>query len=407
MNSLLKPTIYRPTNETGVRSIWDWSDKANNYIQRKHGNRFQAYIEKNGKTKSASFGSIIDAVKWRTKLKVELDKCESFEIVNFNQLFIQFTDHKRKQVEETSLGAYFTLYKRLDYFDKMLVEDITFKTIDNWLKLVTSDKYLVENKVKNSRFSYLKEIKLLGQIFNYYRDYNNGQFVNPILARHRRDSVYKKDVLEKRKSEKESKYMTYEEIDLFLKTFKAQADDKPSKRLYYLCALIQLRTGMRIGEVCALCWQDIDWKTGILVVNKTVQWRRNTSGSKISEVPKNRKNRTILLLPEVLSELKTLLLRLSGVIFSDDGVNVKSYGSILHHYNQAFKKANLKFSATHIARHSFATDFANRLQNRTDVLQGILGHSSIKQTAVYAKRIPKANVEVLRIYGEELKQDQA
>lgn len=38
-----------------------------------------------------------------------------------------------------------------------------------------------------------------------------------------------------------------------------------------LGVLICLHTGMRIGEVCALKWSDIDIRQGIITVNKTIE----------------------------------------------------------------------------------------------------------------------------------------
>ena len=35
--------------------------------------------------------------------------------------------------------------------------------------------------------------------------------------------------------------------------------------------LICLSTGMRIGELCALTWKDVDVNNGIISVNKTLQ----------------------------------------------------------------------------------------------------------------------------------------
>ena len=406
MNDLqpkIKKTIYRPTNERGIRSIYDWSDRAQDYVQRKSGNRFQAYIEKNGKTNSESFGSMIEALKWRTRIKVELEKQPDFEFLSFKELFNKFTEYKKKHVTETSLGAYLTLSRHLQYFENTMVQDITSKVIDKWLEKVTSQNYLNEMNVKESRFSYIKEVKLLSQLFDHYRNYVNGHFLNPVLDRHQKDSIFNKAVYEQRKASKDSKYLTTEEIAKFLSIFRKQAQEKSLKRIYFVSALIQFRTGLRIGEVFALKWEDISWNDGVVVIGKTMQWKRNTSEAKIGNVPKNRKNRTIALIPEVLLELKNLQkeqARISGLIFSDDGFKFKAYSSVLHHYNMAFKTAEINFTATHIARHSFATDFIAVLNNQSGALQGVLGHSSQRQTGEYAKMQSKTNIMALRAYGE-------
>lgn len=48
-----------------------------------------------------------------------------------------------------------------------------------------------------------------------------------------------------------------------------------------LLALLSLYTGMRLGEICALKWTDIDWEQGAITVRRTVQRvsRRSIEGS--------------------------------------------------------------------------------------------------------------------------------
>ena len=412
MNNAIQPqqpkksTIYRPTNEIGIRSIWDWSEKTHDYTQRKNGSRYQAYIEKNGKTKSASFGSIHDAIKWRLKIKVELDKIPDFDYINFKTLFEAFVNHQKKHVCITTLETYFKLKRHIGYFDNFMVEDINYKTIDSWIKLVTSNEYRLKMCVKAARTSYIKEAKLLQLMFNHYREYFNGQFIQPTLKRHRKDSVFKRDVFEARRTANSERYIESDDIEKLITVFKNQSVSNPKKYFYYLSCLVQLRSGLRVGEVYALYWQDINWETGVLKIRKTVQWRGlDGRPIQIGDAPKNRRNRTIFFIPEVLQELKQMQKsqsRISGLIFSDDGVKIKSYSSILHAYNYAFEAANIKFTATHILRHSFATDFKATVADDKGALRGILGHSSEQQTAHYAKTTEKTSIEGLKQYGRAL-----
>ena len=145
---------------------------------------------------------------------------------------------------------------------------------------------------------------------------------------------------------------------------------------------------MRIGEIFALNWQDINWIDGVLEVNKTIQWMRtNARPSTIGMVPKNGRNRTIILLPEVLEELKELQkyqARITGLIFSEDGVKIPSYSCVQHQYERAMQQAGVNHKSTHIMRHSFATHFMETTKDPI-ALKGILGHSTLKMTDKYAK----------------------
>lgn len=52
---------------------------------------------------------------------------------------------------------------------------------------------------------------------------------------------------------------------------------------YYIC----LSAGMRIGEICALTWEDLDIENGIIHVQKTIQ--------RIYIIEDNRKHTEIIL----------------------------------------------------------------------------------------------------------------
>lgn len=397
-------TVYRKTDDKGIRSIWDWSDRAQDYVQRRSGNRFQAYIEKNKKQYSECFGSLEEARKWRMKLKVDLDRLPDFEPITFRQLQERFIEKKKRTVAITTQESYISLTKHLKYFNSIMVEDINSKTIDRWLELVTSQEYRMREQVKVIRTSYIKELETLVLIFKHYREYVNEKFTQPVLERHFEDSVFKRDAYEQKKLESKRRYIPSEEIENLLNVFVKQADKKPEKFPYFVSCLIQLRTGLRIGEVRAIRWEEIDWNTGIFTINKTVLWsRKKQRPTIIGDAPKNRKDRIILFIPEILMELKKLQkqqARLHGLIFSEDGVKIGGYSSILHHYNYAMTEANVSFTGSHIMRHSFATDFKASGLDQGGALQGIMGHSSEKMTAKYAKVIDPTVLRGLQRYGE-------
>lgn len=386
--NFIRKTIYRPTNEVGVRSIWSWSEKVKDYVQKKSGNKFQAYIEKNGRTYSESFGSIQEAVKWRSRLKIDFDRTPDVKPMNFRKLFDEFYDHKKSVIRVSTLESYKSLTKHFGMFWELDVLDINSRIVDDWLRLVKSEDYRAKNKVKSVRLSYLHEVDLLSLIFKFYKEYFNEKFENPVRERHRKDAIIDRAKFEQKKAKEKIKFISSEDIERLISTFRDLAIRKPLKKLYFVSCLTQLRTGMRIGEIFALNWQDINWIDGVLEVNKTIQWMRtNARPSTISMVPKNGRNRTIILLPEVLEELKELQkhqARITGLIFSEDGVKIPSYSCVQHQYERAMKQAGVNHKSTHIMRHSFATHFMETTKDPI-ALKGILGHSTLKMTDKYAK----------------------
>ncbi len=401
-----RKTIYRKTAMPGIRSVWDWSDKKNDYVQRTSGNRYIATVEKNGKTKSESFGSIEDARKWRERIKFEFDRLPDVKPMTFGELLEDFFKSKSDRLQVTTIESYRTQAR---HFEKLLdvpVENFNSQNIDRWLVDLKSAKYRLEMKLKSTRLCFGHEVTLLKNVFAFYRDYFNERFENPVTRRHDRDSIINQKKIDERKRAEKNKFISGDEIELVLSTFKSQAQLKPFKYMYYVLALMQLRTGLRIGEASALSWSDIDWETGVVEIKKTVQWMRTTKRpSRISDKTKTGEDRIVKLIPSVLEELKTLRKsqnRIGGLIFSEDGYNIVAYRSIQYHFECAFKAANIDFRSTHILRHSFATHFLETTLNN-NALKALLGHTTIKMTEKYGKTTNRLTLAGMMAFEEGLK----
>ena len=148
-----------------------------------------------------------------------------------------------------------------------------------------------------------------------------------------------------------------------------------------LCVLLSLYTGLRVGEVCGLMWEDIDFEKSILTVRRTVQRIRNGDHSTciLADTPKSRTSRRSIPIPKFLIKL----LRESR---SNDNHYVLSNSEIVieprtlqRRFKSILKKADLPSVSYHSLRHAFAT---NCLQAGFDVktLSEILGHASVETT---------------------------
>lgn len=149
---------------------------------------------------------------------------------------------------------------------------------------------------------------------------------------------------------------------------------------YYELFLLDLATGLRRGELMALQWDDLDFETGVLNVNKQVY---QVNGELQFSVPKTKNSiRKIVLPPSVVEVLreykKTVNSRwmFPSPVKEDrpltPGVVRKRLQLILEH-------AGCKQVRFHDLRHTFAT---LALQNGMDVktLSAMLGHVSAATT---------------------------
>ena len=150
--------------------------------------------------------------------------------------------------------------------------------------------------------------------------------------------------------------------------------------------LMCLYTGMRIGELCALQWSDIDMKNGILTVSKTVQriFCKNWDGSAASEVvvtlPKTKN--AIRDIP-ISSFLLAMLRRIDPhdpQAFVITGKRESPEPRVYRSYYTRFLKRN---DVPHIRFHGLRHTFATRcIEDGADykTVSAILGHASVSTT---------------------------
>ena len=153
-----------------------------------------------------------------------------------------------------------------------------------------------------------------------------------------------------------------------------------------------LYTGLRVGELLALEWSDIDFASGTLKVGKTCRDVYENGGYKKElDSPKSFSSaRTIPLPPKIISGLKRLkkCAQSSFVIEGKNGkiVPVRCYQST---FCRVLKKLGIPHMGIHSLRHTFAT---RALECGMDVktLSEILGHSNPSITLnVYAHSLPE------------------
>lgn len=148
--------------------------------------------------------------------------------------------------------------------------------------------------------------------------------------------------------------------------------------------LLCMYTGLRIGELCALQWKDINFENGVLSVTKTVQRIKKYGAVKQTEIiispPKSRKScRTIPIPQQLLIHLKKYqdvpekhLILGKKVAFAEPRTLQYRFASIL-------KKCQLEQFHFHMLRHLFATRCIHAGFD-TKTLSELLGHSNIKIT---------------------------
>ena len=175
-----------------------------------------------------------------------------------------------------------------------------------------------------------------------------------------------------------------------------QSSKKPKMQGILLC----LYTGLRIGELLALRWQDIDFEKSLLIVSHT---SRDTENGIVLEDPKTETSRRVIPLP------RQLLPRLRSLKKSSHSDFVVANGDqplLIRSYQRSFelllKKLHIQHRGFHALRHTFAT---RALECGMDVrtLSEILGHRNPTVTLNrYAHSLLEHKREMMNRLGRNL-----
>ncbi len=147
--------------------------------------------------------------------------------------------------------------------------------------------------------------------------------------------------------------------------------------------LLSSATGIRIGELCALKWSNIDLEKRVLTVRHTVQRIKNIGGDTATKVvvtsPKSSSSIREIPLPDfIIPMLRSL--KTSGEYYLLSGTQAIIEPRVMQYrFKRILKELKLSNVSYHSLRHLFATNCI-ALGFDVKTLSEILGHSSVEIT---------------------------
>lgn len=219
------------------------------------------------------------------------------------------------------------------------------------------DQKTLSNSLQNSISS------VLNQILNYavlYHHFNTIQYSHP----KRRKDAKMAEILSLDEQKRLFQYL-YNEMDI-----------------YKLGIIICISTGLRLGEICSLKWNDINLEEKIMHVNTTVQRMsvdgEDTKTALLEGEPKSTFSKREIPLSDELAELIHIYYTntCEYVINKNSPMEPRTYQNKFQRYLQLAGVKKINF---HTLRHTFAT---NCINGGVDIksLSEILGHSDVKIT---------------------------
>lgn len=218
--------------------------------------------------------------------------------------------------------------------------------------------------------------------------------------------------------DKEVKFFTIEQLELFLSKVKApQKNAKYQHSIqYFVLFTLLARTGIRIGEALALTWDDIDLEGRKLNINKTLVYPTNSKP--YLSTPKSKKSkRSIGLDDQTLQLLKKhrinrneVYLRYMNYKKADTNIVFHQHEGrwlrtnvVREYFKEICKRTNLPVLSPHALRHSHAVHLLEAGASLKYVSER-LGHSSIKTTAdTYLHVTQKVEDQALELYQQYTK----
>ena len=149
--------------------------------------------------------------------------------------------------------------------------------------------------------------------------------------------------------------------------------------IYSFGILLTLYTGLRIGEVCALRWEDISLNT--IHIQKTMQRLKSDSGKTEIVIlpPKTSSSDRVIPIPKAISSIIEKHRKSNGNILLQDNNSIVEPRLLQRKFTRLVAACGLEKANFHTLRHTFATRCIEAgVDEKT--LSELLGHADVKTT---------------------------
>lgn len=311
--------------------------------------RYKDWTGKNRKSTKRGFKTKREAEEWLRAFL--LKQTRSFDMKFSDFVVIYMDDMKNRLREHTLINKRYVIEDKLiPYFGERRMNEITVADVRTWQNHLIQQGYAP---------TYLRTIhNHLSTIFNFAVRYYNLQ-ENPCA---------KAGCIGKNHAE-EMKIWTREEFQKF-------SDCLMDKRLSWLSFQILFWTGIRIGELLALTFDDVDLTARTITINKSYQ---RLHGEDVITPPKTPKSNRVISIPPFLAEDIQDYIQSLYVYEKDDRLLPVTKNFLENEMRRGVKLSGVKKIRIHDTRHSH-TSLLIELGFSPKEIAERLGHENVETT---------------------------
>lgn len=349
--------------------------KGENIYKRKDGRWEGRYIKSRTPTGKATYGYVY--AKTYREVKTKLIECATLKsnltIINpkvssdlFEYVVIEWFEATKPQVKESTSNKYWNLLNSyiLPTFGKKQLHDVTHDFIETQCNTLLTTGGLKGMGLSPKTVSDI--LSLIRSILQFATQKGKCISCNAhsIQIKHQAKEMR---VLSRVEQEKLCQYL-YSDLDAC-----------------NIGILVCLFTGLRVGEICALRWEDISFSDQTIHVHQTLQriQDRNSSERKTKIVITTPKSacsiRTIPIPNDLIGLLASHKISLTGYFLTNSEQEFLEPRTMQNRFKRALKKSSIAPANYHSLRHTFATRCVE-LGFDVKSLSEILGHASVNIT---------------------------
>jgi integrase len=298
------------------------------------------------------------------------------------------------------------------------IKPSTLERYESILRIYITGSVIGDIKLKDLRAGHLQSYyNSLYKTYSVNVIHNLNKFIKSGLSQALNENYISKNyaslvTLKKKDEKKEVEHLTVEEQNRFLEVCKGDR----LEALFYMA----LSTGLRLGELLALTWNDIDLSTAEVSVDKSVKLvgipdkEGNKEYKTIVQEPKTKSSIRTVPIPDValnvLKQHKKLQLEErvkagevyinNNIVFANPIGGYTNESNLRRKYKRLLAEAKIKEVKFHSLRHTYATTlFIKDVSPK--VVQALMGHSDISTTLnVYTHTNKDIKVEAVQKLNE-------